>query len=170
MIEYFSEWISGIICVGILFTLVRLIMPESNLKKYINSLIGLVTILVIFKPVINTFKINELDKIVLNATHAIEDENNNVNITDYSNYEQINQNNLKEIFAKNLEKDIEKKAENASIKEKNSNLEVKVTISNTYNIEKINILYSGKNVEELVHFISTNYDTTKDKISLVKGG
>ena len=28
----------------------------------------------------------------------------------------------------------------------------------------------GKNVEELVHFISTNYDTTKDKISLVKGG
>lgn len=170
MIEYFSQWISGIICVGILLGLLRLVTPHTNMTKYIYSLIGLIALIVILKPVISVLKIDGIDNIILNATQAIEDKTNSVNITDYSNYEEINKNNLKEEFAKNLGEDIEKKAEEIKIKQDNASLNVKVKISNTYNIEKINVAYTGSNMQEMIHFISSNYDTTKDKIIMSRGG
>ena len=77
---------------------------------------------------------------------------------------------VKEEFAKNLGEDIEKKAEELKIKQENASLNVKVKISNTYNIEKINVAYTGTNMQEMIQFISSNYDTTKDKITLSRGG
>ena len=159
MIEYFSQWISGIVCVGILLGLLRLVTPHTNMTKYIYSLIGIITLIVILKPLISVLKIDGIDNIILNATQAIEDKTNSVNITDYSNYE--------EMFK---EEDIEKKAEELKIKQENASLNVKVKISNTYNIEKINVAYTGTNMQEMIQFISSNYDTTKDKITLSRGG
>ena len=71
MLDVFKEWISAILAIGILFTVIRIILPNTNLKKYIYSLIGIVTILVIINPVISLIKNNNIDNIksiFLNAT------------------------------------------------------------------------------------------------------
>lgn len=46
MIENFRDWINALLCLGIFTTLIQLIMPKNNIRKYIYSLIGIVTIVV----------------------------------------------------------------------------------------------------------------------------
>ena len=56
MLDTFRNWINMILALGILFTVIRIIVPNTKLKKYIYSLMGIVTIIVILNPVINLIK------------------------------------------------------------------------------------------------------------------
>ena len=56
IVEIFKSWISSMLCIGIFIAFVQLMMPKTNLKKYIYSLIGIVTILTVVSPIINMFE------------------------------------------------------------------------------------------------------------------
>ena len=110
MLDTFRNWINMILALGILFTVIRIIVPNTKLKKYIYSLMGIVTIIVILSPVINLIKNGDLENsfknIFLNMASA---ETLNTEYTNLSNYEDVNKNNVKENFKLNVENDIKQK-------------------------------------------------------------
>ena len=140
--------------------LVKLIVPNSNLKKYIYSILGLITVIVIFKPLVNN---SNMENVLLDATKNIELNASNYNYTDISNYEEINKNNIKEAFKEKLETSIIKLIqENTNNKKENINVNVEIT--KEYNIEKVVINCEDTNKEEIRNMVSSNYDIPKDKI------
>lgn len=60
MVNLIKNWISSLLCLGIIVAFLQLIIPESKFKKYINSLIGLVMILTVLSPIIKIYKDDEL--------------------------------------------------------------------------------------------------------------
>ena len=165
MLDVFKNWISSILAIGILFTIIRIILPNSHFKKYIYSLIGIVTIIVIISPVISAVKSTNFDNIkdiVLNATNI---DSSDVNYTNLSNYEDVNENNVKKNFITSVENDIKEKL-SGNI---DNNVDVNIEITDTYNIEKINITLYGETSFDILSFISEEYDIGKDKINLQRG-
>ena len=165
MLDVFKNWISSILAIGILFTIIRIILPNSHFKKYIYSLIGIVTIIVIISPVISAVKSTNFDNIkdiVLNATNI---DSSDVNYTNLSNYEDVNENNVKKNFITSVENDIKEKL-SSNI---DNNVDVNIEIIDTYNIEKINITLYGETSFDILSFISEEYDIGKDKINLQRG-
>ena len=165
MLDVFKNWISSILAIGILFTIIRIILPNSHFKKYIYSLIGIVTIIVIISPVISAVKSTNFDNIkdiVLNATNI---DSSDVNYTNLSNYEDVNENNVKKNFITRVENDIKEKL-SSNI---DNNVDVNIEITDTYNIEKINITLYGETSFDILSFISGEYDIGKDKINLQRG-
>lgn len=158
MIEIIKNWMSSLVSISFLVILVKLIVPNSNLKKYIYSLLGLVTALVIFKPIINN---TNIENVLLDATKTIDLNSSNYNYTDISNYEQINSNNIKVAFKEKLGESIK-----SLVKEnvEDENVSVNIEITKEYNIEKIVINCDTKNKEEIQNIVSTNYDIPKEKI------
>lgn len=158
MIEIIKNWMSSLVSISFLVILVKLIVPNSNLKKYIYSLLGLVTALVIFKPIINN---TNIENVLLDATKTIDLNTSNYNYTDISNYEQINSNNVKVAFKEKLGESIK-----SLVKEnvEDENVSVNIEITKEYNIEKIVINCDTKNKEEIQNIVSTNYDIPKEKI------
>ena len=167
MLDVFKEWISSILAIGILFTIIKIIIPNTNLKKYIYSLMGIITVIVIINPVISFFKSNDLNSIksiLLNATNSIDTQN--INYTSMSNYEDVNKNNVKENFRENVESDIKEKL-SESIGE---NVDVNIQITDTYNIQKVNVTIYKDTSFDIVSFISKEYDIDGSKITIQKGG
>ncbi len=167
MLDVFKEWISSILAIGILFTIIKIIIPNTNLKKYIYSLMGIITVIVIINPVISFFKSNDLNSIksiLLNATNSIDTQN--INYTSMSNYEDVNKNNVKENFKENVESDIKEKV-SESIGE---NVDVNIQITDTYNIQKVNVTIYKDTSFDIVSFISKEYDIDGSKITIQKGG
>ena len=165
MLDVFKNWIGSILAIGILFTIIRIILPNSHFKKYIYSLIGIVTIIVIISPVISAVKSTNFDNIkdiVLNATNI---DSSDVNYTNLSNYEDVNENNVKKNFITSVENDIKEKL-SSNI---DNNVDVNIEITDTYNIEKINITLYGETSFDILSFISEEYDIGKDKINLQRG-
>ena len=167
MLDVFKEWISSILAIGILFTIIKIIIPNTNLKKYIYSLMGIITVIVIINPVISFFKSNDLNSIksiLLNATNSIDTQN--INYTSMSNYEDVNKNNVKENFKEHVESDIKEKL-SESIGE---NVDVNIQITDTYNIQKVNVTIYKDTYFDIVSFISKEYDIDGSKITIQKGG
>lgn len=164
MIYIFKSWIQSILCIGILFTIIRIILPNTNLKKYTYSLIGIVTIIAIFNPVINFTRnnnITELRNLFLNSAELA---NRNINYTNISNYEDVNKNNVKENFKHTVEENIKQK-----IKENiNSSVDVNIEITDTYNIKKINITIYEDTPFDISTYISNEYDLDKKIIEVKK--
>lgn len=166
MWDIFKEWINRIISLGVIFTILNLVVPNSKLKKYIYSLMGIVTLLVIGTPAVNLLKSaaieSNMKKILLDMTSV---ETMNTNYTTISNYEDINKNNVKETFKENISNDIKEK-----LKDKVGDVDVKVEITLTYNIDKIDITTYKNTDYDIKSFVSQEYDVSKDKINIKVGG
>ncbi len=167
MLDTFRNWINMILAIGILFTVIRIIVPNTKLKKYIYSLMGIVTIIVILGPVINLVKNGDLKdsfkNIFLNMATA---ETLNMEYTNLSNYEDINKNNVKENFKSSVENDIKQKlSENIE-----NEIQVEIDITDTYNIDKVTVKVTGDTSFDIVSFINQEYDIDKQKVTVEKGG
>ena len=167
MIDTFRNWINMILAIGILFTVIRIIVPNTKLKKYIYSVMGIISIIVILNPVINIINKGNVEEnikdILLDMSTT---ETLNTNYTDISNYEEINKNNIREAFGNNLANDIKEKL----VKYVENEIQVKVGITEEYDIKYIVITINGDTSFDIITYISTEYDIDKNKISVVKGG
>ena len=109
MIEWISFWTQGIVVSVIVGTIIEMILPEGNNKKYIKTIIGIYILFTIIVPVINKFTKDpfELDiskyESFLETTSEIENLEENVNL------------NIENVYRMNLEEDITGKIENAII-------------------------------------------------------
>lgn len=163
MIELVKNWLNMIIILGIAFTLIRMIIPNTNLKKYTNSMIGVVIIITLLTPIISliskkniTEQISEPIKDIL----SVETMSKN-----YDDYTEVNTNNVKREFEHRLEEDIKNKLKNKI----NQEVQVNVKVDNTYNIEIIEIWLSKNTYENIKNIISNDYDVLEEKIVVYKG-
>ncbi len=164
MIEIFKEWIQSILCIGILFTIVRIIIPNSSLKKYTYSIIGIITIIVILSPIINLVKGSDLTNLKEIFSGPNEIINENIVYTNISNYEDINKNNVKEDFKQKIEQDIILKLKSKA----NIDARVNIKITESYNIEKINITLNESASIDIPSYLSQEYDIDKSIIEITE--
>ena len=61
MIKFINSWAQGIILAVIIATIIEIIIPEGNNKKYVKTVIGLYILFTIIYPLITKISNNKLD-------------------------------------------------------------------------------------------------------------
>ena len=172
MIDLFRNWISVLLCLGIFVTIIRLVLPKNNLRKYIYSLIGIITIIALVSPLIDIFKNNDMQDSIKSVLSNL-DEQENVNV-DTEKYSNVKEEAVKKSFIQSIKNDVKSKLEGKSIVVKS----VDVFISDNYDIEKIEINIekidtskaSISSVTQIVKYINEEYDIGYSKIEVIEEG
>lgn len=172
MIDLFRNWISVLLCLGIFVTIIKLVIPKNNLRKYIYSLIGIITIIALVSPLIDIFKNNDMQDSIKSVLSNL-DEQENVNV-DTEKYSNVKEEAVKKSFIQSIKNDVKSKLEGKSIVVKS----VDVFISDNYDIEKIEINIekidtskaSISSVTQIVKYINEEYDIGYSKIEVIEEG
>ena len=161
-----------LLCLGIFVTIIRLVIPKNNLRKYIYSLIGIITIIALVSPLIDIFKNNDMQDSIKSVLSNL-DEQENVNV-DTEKYSNVKEEAVKKSFIQSIKNDVKSKLEGKSIVVKS----VDVFISDNYDIEKIEINIekidtskaSISSVTQIVKYINEEYDIGYSKIEVIEEG
>lgn len=141
MISFISSWTQGIIVSVIIASIIEMILPDGNSKKYVKVVIGFFILFSIVSPVINKFTKKEINISSI------------VDVEKYSDAKQVSSTNLevntslniKQMYETNLKVDIKSKIESKGFKVK----DITINISDDeYKIEKIDIGIMGEINEE----------------------
>ena len=108
--EFITSWVQGIIIAVIIGSIIEMLIPNGNSKKYIKVVIGVYIVFSIVSPVISKFTGNEfkLDSII--DINKYEDKIASYEV-DTKNLENTNNSNIKDVYILNLKKDIKAKIE-----------------------------------------------------------
>ena len=135
MIEWVTSWAQGIIIAVIIATIIEMILPDGNCKKYIKVVIGVYILFSIISPAITKitgkdFNISEefnLDKFYAEADSK----------SIYNELNSNNSNNVMDIYITNLKSDITAKLKNKGYEVIDCNIEIKD--EETYEISSLNL-------------------------------
>lgn len=168
MIELFKNWINTLLMLGIFITILQLVIPNTNLKKYVNSLIGIVVIVTIISPVYDIFKNGNLEEnlnLVLANIDSVKPENT-VNVND-----NIQNKLLVNSMQDKIKENIEEKLKNEDIVASN----IRVDVSEKYEISSIEIIFNEKldntkkeKINKIVKNIKEEYEIEYSKISVLE--
>lgn len=165
MVNWFNTWSKGIVGAVIIATLMEMIIPNNNSKKYIKILLGIFIVYTIISPIIDFFSkenINEyidFDKYIEASSNAISDEKKEVN----SNY-----NAVQNIYIKGIQNDIR-----AKLKTKGyiaDEINVQISEDGSYNIELIKINISEKNETNNENNVRSIIDNIRAVVINIDGG
>lgn len=135
MVEWFNNWIQGIIIAVIIATIIEMILPHGTIKKYIKVVIGMYILFAIISPLIEKVTHIDTEKILDTSSYAkeIEDTDNKIN----KKIESDNSKTIKDIYLNNVENDIKTKLKQKGYNVKNilANAEGK----DNYEISKISL-------------------------------
>lgn len=104
MISFVGNWIQGIIVATIISTIIEMILPKGNIKKYVSVMIGLYILTSIISPIITTFYKKSINEMIDTDTFAkqIEKSETKMAQTVANNSNKT----IKDIYKNNLELDI----------------------------------------------------------------
>lgn len=151
MVNWISNWAKGIALAVIISTIIEMILPENNNKKYIKMVIGVYILFAILSPIITVIKNKEYE----------------FNIQDYQKYfentyqvssnkiSENNDQNIEEIYKNNIEKDIIQKINNKGYEVNEISIDIQTTEENYGNINKI-VLKIEKEKLDKINSISVN--------------
>ena len=108
--EFISYWVQGIIVAVAIGTIIEMIIPNGNSKKYIKIVIGIFVIFNIISPIINKFTDNRFDLETIADISKYEEKISSYEISS-NNLQNNNNTNIKEVYILNLKKDIKAKVE-----------------------------------------------------------
>lgn len=136
MISWISGWAQGIIVAVIIGTIIEMILPDGNSKKYVKIVIGVYVLFTIISPVISkiTGKTIQVSDILELNKYIEESENDSKS---YSTLNEDNSNNIKGIYESSLRNDIKAKVEAKGYSVKNINLIIED--NEEYTLKKIDI-------------------------------
>lgn len=134
--DWISDWAGGIIIAVIIGTVIEMILPEGNSKKYIKMVIGIYVLFTIVLPIITKFtgesiqvsEVLELDKYIVEAEEAAKAQNTIQN---------DNQDNIMKVYLSGIKSDMKTKIEAKGYNVKS--IDVGVTDDETYKIQYINL-------------------------------
>lgn len=140
--EFLNSWLQGIIISVIIATIIEMILPSGNTKKYVKIVLGIYVVFNIITPIINQFTNSsfELSSIINIEEYAKEMETFEANS---NNIDKSNEENIKQIYISNLKNDITAKLDEKGYEVKN----IKIENNETYEIESI-LLSLEKSKEE----------------------
>ena len=190
--EFISSWVQGIIVAVVIATIIEMILPEGNSKKYIKIVIGVYVIFNIISPIINKFTGNELDFTSIIDLNKYEEEMSAYEV-DANDLDENNNSNIRQVYILNLKNDMKAKIQdkgyvvngiyveleeteefkvkrlNLSISKKENELYEEST-SNTINkVEEINIqVQINNNIQETEHLIDINNNEIKEIKDYIK--
>lgn len=135
MIEWITSWAQGIIIAVIIATIIEMIVPDGNCKKYIKVVIGVYILFSIISPVISkitgkNFNISEefnLEKFYEEADSK----------SIYNDLNSNNSNNIMDIYITNLKSDITAKLKNKGYEVISCDIEIKD--EETYEIRSLKL-------------------------------
>jgi stage III sporulation protein AF len=147
LISYLKNWITDIVVMFVFITLLEIILPSSNMKKYIDMIVGLLIIIVLINPFIKIIsKDIDIDKNIFSSMNKF-----NYEYKEDTGFDLIKQEQISEAYINSIKgkvKDILK--DNASYFVQ----DVQITIednanSNEYGtIKKMNLVLEEKVKEE----------------------
>lgn len=141
--EFLNTWLQGIIVAVVIASIIQMILPNGNNKKYIKVVLGVYVVFQIITPVINKFfnsnfelsSLIDIDKYTKKMeTYEVSSNNTNINKT--------NEDSIKQIYITNLKKDIKTKLEDKDYLIKD--IEVQVENNENYDIKSLVIYVKGK--------------------------
>lgn len=159
MIEWFTNWAQGIIIAVIIATIIEMILPEGNCKKYIKVVIGVYVLFSIISPVITKVtgkNFNISDDLNLEKFYEEADSK-----SIYNDLDSNNSNNIKEIYIANLKTDIKSKLNNKGYEVISCNIEIKD--NETYEIEKLDLT-----LEKIKENTEENTETSNSIVNNIK--
>ena len=105
MISFINSWAKGIILAVVIATIIEIILPEGNNKKYVKTVIGIYIVFVIMYPIISkiTNKNINFQSIVDDTTSKINEyESNNTLAIETSSY-------IEKVYKEKIEDELTKK-------------------------------------------------------------
>lgn len=161
VVPFISSWLKDIVILFIIISIAELIMPNGNMKRYINLVIGLLIIFTVVSPFAKFIKLDfDLDQAIFNYSKP----NDLINIDEKFYIQQEKQ--IEDLYKENISKEIiglvedktKYKVVDISIgiidrKEKYGEIDyiklivnnIKDTKTNKISIEKITPVYIDKN-------------------------
>lgn len=152
IIEWISNWAGGIIVAVIIGTIIEMLLPQGNSKKYIKVVIGIYVLFTIVSPVITKVTGKDIEiSDILDLKEYVEETEETVKIQ--NTIQDQNTNNIKDIYLDKIKGDMKEK-----ISKKGYNVNnIQIELSNDDNykilcilleIEKNNEDGSEKNTEQ----------------------
>ena len=139
--EFISSWVQGIIVAVSIATVLEMILPNGNSKKYIKIVIGIFIVYNIISPVINKISGKEvsLDEVIdlekyIQTASAYE--------FNTSKLENNNNSNIKEVYILNLKKDMKAKIEDKGYFV--NSIQINIKDDEEYTINDVNLTIHKK--------------------------
>lgn len=163
MIRWISNWAGGIIIAVIIGTIIEMILPEGNSKKYIKVVIGVYILFTIISPVITKFTGKS---IAVSDILELEQYINTVKEKEIAQnlLESQNSSSIKDIYIGNLKADIQNKLKLRGYIVTNINLEIED--NENYTLNKIYLKISKQDNEDNEDSEAENINYT-NKIEMV---
>ena len=152
MIEWITSWAQGIIIAVIIATIIEMLVPDGNCKKYIKVVIGVYILFSIISPVITKITgkgFNISEEFNLEEFYAEADSK-----SIYNDLNSNNSNNIKDIYITNLKTDISSKLKNKGYEV--ISCEIQIKDEETYEIKSLNL--SLKKINENKDSENSNND------------
>ena len=170
MIEIFRNWIVALLCLSILIVIIQLVIPKTNLRKYIYTLIGIITVITIISPVVDLLKKQDIKESIADVLSSFNTNDVTVSVNS-SDLEEKKTGLVKVQFIDSIKQDIKDKLESKNITVKSIN----VSVDDNYDITKLEIkILKSKNgivsVNEIVKYVNNEYGIDYSKISIVEEG
>lgn len=184
MVKWINSWAQGIIIAVIISTIIEMILPEGNSKKYIKTVIGVYIVFIIVSPIISKVTGKELN---LKMYEMPETEKYNIATVDTNAY-------IESTYINNIKQEIIKSVKRKGYSVKNIEVEIETADENYGNINKINLkLEESKDInknaiepveininnntkeikeitedekQELKEFLQSNYGTKIENINI----
>lgn len=167
MIERFKLWINSMLCIGIFVLFIKLIIPNNNLKKYIYSLIGIITIITVISPIMDLLNDDTIETSINQVINDISENDTSIDSANINKYQDLNNQAVKKGFIDKLSSDIKTKLENKGVTVK----DIEVTLDNEYGIDKIDIKvekYSSScpDSSSVITFVKNEYDINSSEVKV----
>ena len=169
MLEVIRNWVNVLLCLGIFIIIIKLFLPQNKMKKYVLSILGVITVISIVSPLIDVFKSGELERSIKSVISDI-DETNTEDINE-SEIQKSQQDTVKNSFMQSIKTDIinKLKAQNVTVNK------IEIFMNDNYDIEKLQVniekLEENENfdsVNKVMQYINNSYGIEFSKIEVVE--
>lgn len=150
MLSFISSWVQGIIIAVVISTIIEMILPDGNIKKYVRTVIGAFIVFVIISPIITKVTGKEIS---LNTYQMPE-------IEQYQEEIKIDTNlYIESTYIKNIEQDIIENIEEKGYEVQEISIDIDKTEENYGLIKRIN-LYIMKGKTNDIEPVEININST----------
>lgn len=154
MVSFLNSWISGVVVAVVVGSIIEMILPESNNKKYVKTIIGIFILFTIISPAIVRFSGGiDLKSIIDYQEYA--------NTVPVSSNAVVKDNSVLNVYKSNISKEISKTLEDNGYKVLDLKLEVSDKESSYGEILSLKIVVKEKSVG--IETIDINVSKKPDK-------
>lgn len=132
MVKWINSWAQGIIIAVIISTIIEMILPDGNIKKYIRTVIGTYIVFVIISPIVSKITGKEIK---LSEYEFPESSEYKIASIDTNSY-------IESTYINNIKQEITKDMQEKGYKVENIELEIEQTEESYGNINKMKLKIS----------------------------